>query len=151
MSLGDVQTSEIEVPVEGTDKSIAINRPDQGQRIVQVVFDSPNMAIHVWEGPDGDDIEGFRQRWNEFVAGDAPDLVYFDARFGRDAYICRASIPHVFLIAVQYHRREDIRAGMARTAEDRRGLADLARQAVDDELASRGVRPVGRRVPIVRR
>lgn len=109
---------ESEVPVAGTDKAIAISRPDQGSRIVQLAFDSPGIGINVWEGPAGDDLEGFSERYAEWVAGDDPFLWYIEVRFGNVAYLTRAAIPHVVAMSLQYHRREDARAGVVAAAVD---------------------------------
>lgn len=121
---------ESEVPVEGTDKAIAIARPDQGNRIVQLAFDSPGVGINVWEGVAGDDLEGFCERFAEWVAGDEPFLWYLEVRYGNVAYMTRAAIPHIVAMSLQYHRREDARAGVVAAAVDpSTGLPLVGRRA----------------------
>jgi len=111
---------DFEVPVEGTGKSIGIARADQGSRIVQLASANPGLGINIWEGPEGDDIEGFRRRWEEWVTGGDEFFPYVDARFGMTAYLMRGgarsgeSIPCWVACSLQYARRDDVRAPVAR-------------------------------------
>jgi len=119
---------DFEVPVEGTDARIAIARADQGNRIVQLAGRNPGLGINVWEGPDGDDIEGFCARWDEwFLDESKPRLWYLDARFGNVAYLTRSAIPEFVAISLQFHARKDARAGMAQVAVRPDGLPIVRR------------------------
>ena len=120
---------DFEVPVEGTDQSIGIARADQGSRIVQIAFANPGLGINVYEGERGDDLAGFRERWSEWVESDEAVFPYTDARFGMTAYLCRGAIPLVVAFSLQYQRREDTRAPVARRGVlvDENGLPVLRR------------------------
>ena len=109
---------EFEVPVEGTDAKIAIARPDQGNRIVQLASSNPGLGLNIWEGPDGDDLEGFADRWMAWVNGNEELFPYIDVRFGNVAYLTRSAIPIMVAMSLQYHDRKDARAGVARVAVD---------------------------------
>ena len=118
---------EMEVPVEGTDVSIAVARPDQGVRIVQLASANPGLGLNIWEGESGDDLEGFAQRWCEWVRGDEELFPYIDVRFGRHAFLTRSAIPHMVAMSLQYHAAKDARAPVARVAHDAAGLPILRR------------------------
>jgi hypothetical protein len=111
---------DFEVPVDGTDKSIGIARADQGSRIVQLASSNPGLGINIWEGPEGDDLKGFVERWQAWVQSDEEVFPYVDSRFGMTAYLLRAgarpgeSIPGWVACSLQYARREDTRAPVAR-------------------------------------
>lgn len=110
----DPNALDFEVPVEGTDKRIGIARADQGSRIVQLASCHPGLGINIWEGPDGDDLDGFVRRWTEWLEGDEELFPYIDSRFGMTAYLMRAGIPTWIACSLQYARREDTRAPVAR-------------------------------------
>lgn len=117
------------VPVPGTDKDIAIARPDQGNRIVQLAGRSPGLGINLWEGEEGDDLEGFAKRWDAWVAGEEPRLWYIEVRYGNVAYLTRSAIPEIVAMSLQYHRREDARAGLAAVAVAPDGVPIVRRRA----------------------
>ena len=129
--MSDAPTAlDFEVPVEGTDTSIGIARADQGSRIVQIAFANPGLGINVYEGERGDDLDGFRERWEAWVMDESdPVFPYTDARFGMTAYLCRGAIPLVVAFSLQYQRREDTRAPVARRGVlvDENGLPVLRR------------------------
>lgn len=118
---------DFEVPVEGTDAKIAISRADQGNRIVQLAASNPGLGINVWEGPAGDDLEGFAARWREWVQGDEELFPYIDVRFGNVCYLTRSAIPIFVAMSLQYHDRKDARAGVAQVAAGPGGLPLLRR------------------------
>jgi hypothetical protein len=107
---------------------IIIPDPDQGTPYLHVQFTMPSTALMVWEGfedgtPGGHNLLGFCRRWAAFVAGEEPFLQAIDPRFGHVLMIPRSAIAHVAGISVQYHRKEDVRAG-------HRGLAVPGQPAV---------------------
>jgi len=117
-----------EVPVAGTPAKIAIARADQGSRIVQLAGRNPGLGINVWEGPEGDDLEGFAARWDAWVADETqPRLWYIDARFGNVCYLTRSAIPDIIAMSLQYHARKDARAGVAQFAVGPDGLPIVRR------------------------
>lgn len=129
--MSEPNTLDWEVPVEGTDKRIGIARADQGSRIVQLASQHPGLGINIWEGAEGDDLEGFVARWTEWVNGDEELFPYVDARFGMTAYLMRAGIGNWIACSLQYARREDTRAPVARAGvpfrDDATGLPILRR------------------------
>ena len=96
--------------------------PDQGTPYLHLQFAMPSTAIMVWEpfpedGPaGGHNLFGFAKRWAEWKASREPFLQAVDPRFGFPQLIPREAIPQLVQIAIQYHRKEDVRAGV-------RGLA----------------------------
>lgn len=97
---------------------IVIPDPDQGTPLLHLQFAMPSTAIMVWEPFEdgtqgGHNLLGFRRRWQEWAAGDAPFLEATEPRFGFPLLIPRAAlgVNGVVSIMVVYHRREDVRAG----------------------------------------
>lgn len=128
MAEHEPNTLDFEVPVDGTDKSIGIARADQGSRIVQLAFANPGLGINLWEGDEGDDMDGFRARYHAWKHSSEEDLVYVDARFGSIAYLTREAIPLIVAYSLQYMPRENTRAPVARRAlVDGSGLPILRR------------------------
>src|ERR1041385_6326188 len=95
---------------------IIIPDPDQGTPYIHVQGAMSSTSLMVWEPfddgtPGGHNLIGFGRRWDAWVCSDDPYLQAIDPRFGHVQLIPRAAIHHVFGFSVQYHRKEDVRAG----------------------------------------
>jgi hypothetical protein len=109
-------------PHETTHPSgIVVPDPDQGTPYLAIQFTFPSTMLMVWEPFEdgtagGHNLFGFARRWEEWVAGEEAFLQAVDPRFGHPFVIPRSAIAHVAGIRIDYHRKEDVRAGV-------RGLA----------------------------
>lgn len=104
-----------------TPSGLFVADPDQGIPFVRAdLLEQPGF-LAIWETfPDetdgGHNLHGFLERWDEFVAGDAPRLWTTEPRFGLPVAIERSTIPYVCRIGIDYWKREDSRAGVRRGA-----------------------------------
>lgn len=98
---------------------IVIPDPDQGTPYILVNCAMPSTMFQVWEPfedgtPGGHNLFGFLRRWREWAAGDEPFLIATELRFGHPLAFPRAMLGEngAVGVSVQYHRREDARAGV---------------------------------------
>lgn len=96
---------------------IVIPDPDQGTPYIAVNFTFPSTMLMIWEpfedGTEGGhNLFGFARRWRDWEQSDEPFLQAVDPRFGQPVIIPRAAIAHVVQFSIQYHRKEDTRAGV---------------------------------------
>jgi hypothetical protein len=104
-----------------TASGITIPDPDQGTPYLLINFAMPSTQLMVWEpfedgAEGGHNLYGFLARWDAWTRSEEPFLEAIDPRFGHPMAIPRSAIPQVIGISIQYHRKEDTRAGV-------RGLA----------------------------
>lgn len=102
-----------------TASGIEIPDPDQGTAYVLVNCAMPSTMFQVWEPfedgtPGGHNLFGFLRRWKEWAASEEPYLMAIELRFGHPMAFPRAILGEsgAVGISVQYHRREDTRAGL---------------------------------------
>ena len=121
-----------------TKSGIVVPDPDQGVPYVHIQFAMPSTAIMVWEpfseeeiaeAPElaacGHNLHGFARRWADWTRGRDPFLEAIEVRFAFPQLIPRSAIGEVVQFSVQYHRAEDVRAGVRGIVAPRmRQLAD---------------------------
>lgn len=102
-----------------TPSGITIPDPDQGTACILVNFAMPSTMFEVWEPfedgtPGGHNLFGFLRRWKEWAASEEPFLMAVELRFGYPMAFPRAALGENGAVgfSVQYHRREDARAGV---------------------------------------
>lgn len=114
----------MDVHESSTPSGIFIPDPDQGTPYVHIQCAMPSTALMVFEpfseeeiaehpGLEkcGHNLAGFGKRWAEWKASRDPYLVAVDPRFGFPKLIPRECIPQAVEFSIQYHRKEDVRAG----------------------------------------
>lgn len=106
-----------------TPSGITIPDPDQGTPYLLVNCAMPSTMFRVWEpfedgAPGGHNLIGFLRRWRAWAEGEEPFLMATDVRFGNPMALPRAILgPNGAVgISVDYHRREDARAGVRQSA-----------------------------------
>lgn len=114
-----------------TPSGITIPDPDQGTPYILVNCAMPSTMFQVWEPFEdgtkgGHNLLGFTRRWEEWAASAQPFLYATELRFGHPMAFPRAvlGVNGAVGISIQYHRREDARAG------HRSGLAVPGQPAV---------------------
>jgi len=101
-----------------TKSGFAIPKPDQGYRVVWLRVDVPgHPGLVVWEGKEGDDLDGFLARWARFVAGNDEFLPFLEPRFGFREYFTRDLVAHVHQIGYTFMPRHDVRAEAQQEAQ----------------------------------
>lgn len=108
-----------------TASGITIPDPDQGTPYVHIQCAMPSTALMVWEPFSAEEIEaqpelakfghnlhGFARRWAAWKGSREPFLEAIDPRFGFPKLIPRECIPQAVEFAIQYHRQDDVRAGV---------------------------------------
>ena len=103
---------------------IVLPDPDQGIPYIQVQFTMPSTMLMVFEpwseeeiaerpelANTGHNLHGFARRWAAWAAGRDPYFESVEPRFGWPQLIPRSAIAHVAGFRIDYHRREDVRAG----------------------------------------
>lgn len=101
--------------LEDPKTGLVMSDPDQGKLYVAIMTSTSGHMIPVWHpfptDPDkGHNIEGFMEKWADFVAGDAPALLTVEPRFGHPQYIPRSMIPLVTCMRLEYLPTKDVRA-----------------------------------------
>lgn len=102
-----------------TPSGITIPDPDQGTPCILVNCAMPSTMFEIWEPfedgtPGGHNLFGFLRRWEEWAAGSELFLICTDVRFGHPMALPRAILGDsgAVGISINYHRREDARAGV---------------------------------------
>lgn len=106
-----------------TRSGLEIPKPDQGYRVVYLRLDVPGATgLVVWEGQEGDDLEGFLARWELWLESDERFLHFTEPRYGFDHVFPRDLVPRVIEIGYCFVPRQDTRAEAMQDTERPRAV-----------------------------